>query len=181
MSRRNNENTPKNKLASNASSQGRRNNRKFQTTIKKKHKFSTFSARDFKEAKKHFNMNKDSNNTSNSSSISNNNGKYTTPSMSRRVGGCRSGNRRSNNNNAWTTAKVNNRNNFRNNNQQPRQAFYGYGQPYPLPPPPPPRDGYMSGPPSVVRTQSNYIPSDDRSRMSSSSGYFFHYPDNRNA
>ena len=58
MSRRNNENTPKNKLASNASSQGRRNNRKFQTTIKKKHKFSTFSARDFKEAKKHFNMNK---------------------------------------------------------------------------------------------------------------------------
>ena len=115
MSRRNNENTPKNKLASNASSQGRRNNRKFQTTIKKKHKFSTFSARDFKEAKKHFNMNKDSNNTSNSSSISNNNGKYTTPSMSRRVGGCRSGNRRSNNNNAWTTAKVNNRNNNINN------------------------------------------------------------------
>ena len=80
--------------------------------------------------------------------------------------------------------KVANRNNFRNGTQQPRQAFYGNGQPYPYPlppPPPPPRDGYMSGPPSVVRTQSNYIPSDDRSRMSGSSGCFFHYPDNRNA
>ena len=80
--------------------------------------------------------------------------------------------------------KVNNRNNFRNNNQQPRQAFYGNRQPYPYPlppPPPPPRDGYMSGPPSVVRTQSNYIPSDDRSRMSSNSGYFVYHPDNRNA
>ena len=76
-----------------------------------------------------------------------------------------------------------NRNNFRNNNQQPRQAFYGNGQPYPypLPPPPPSRDGYMSGPPSVVRTQSNYIPLDDRSRMSNSSGYFVYHPDNRNA
>ena len=78
--------------------------------------------------------------------------------------------------------KVANRNNFRNNNQQSRQAFYGQPHPYLLPPPPPPpRDGYMSGPPSVVRTQSNYIPSDDRLRMSNSSGYFVYHPDNRNA
>ena len=76
----------------------------------------------------------------------------------------------------------NRNNNFRNNQQQ-RQAFYGSGPPYPypLPPPPPSRDGYMSGPPSVVRTQSNYIPSDDQSRMSNSSGYFVYHPDNRNA
>ena len=43
------------------------------------------------------------------------------------------------------------------------------------------QDGFMSGPPSVVRTQSNYIPCDDRSRMSNSSGYFVYHPDNRNA
>ena len=73
-----------------------------------------------------------------------------------------------------------NRNNFQNNNQQPRQAFYRNGQPYPYPllPPPPSRDGYMIRPPSVVRTQSNYIPLDDQSRMSNSSGYFVYHPDN---
>ena len=34
----------------------------------------------------------------------------------------------------------------------------------------------MSDPSSVVRTQSNYIPSDDQTRMSNSSGYFVYHP-----
>jgi hypothetical protein len=72
--------------------------RKAQTSIQKKKKFSTFSARDFKEAKKQFSSN----------SINSNSDCIKTPSANRRSGHCGSGTTR---NRAWTSKKANRINN----------------------------------------------------------------------